>query len=320
MDWTLGTTATSWGSAAADAPPSYGPVFSDTASVSSGTLYLTPGASATDTLTVQSLAGAQTVGWTATAPSGVTVAPASGSLSVPAGGSASADLTVTAGTTDGDYTIPITFTTPSGSVVPVELSVVVAKAGDLVPYYNVTGISNDGTASSANYDGDGYSYSEQALTAAGLGPGATVTSGGMSYTMPTAAAGTPDGIEAAGQTIPVSTAAGASSIGFLGSGTNAGTTGASGTVTITYTDGSTSTATLGMSDWTLAAGAGTPQFGNVTVATLPYRNYLDGSSQEINTYLFAATIPIDSSKTVASITLPATVNNGAIGIFAISAG
>jgi hypothetical protein len=184
----------------------------------------------------------------------------------------------------------------------------------------VTGISSDGTPSNANYDGDGFSYSEQALTAAGLGSGATITSGGMSYTMPSAAPGTPDGIEAAGQTIPVSTAAGASSIGFLGSGTNAGTTGASGTVTINYTDGSTSTATLGMSDWTLAAGAGTPQFGNVTVATLPYRNYLDGSSQAINTYLFAATIPIDSSKTVASITLPATVNNGAIGIFAISAG
>jgi hypothetical protein len=120
--------------------------------------------------------------------------------------------------------------------------------------------------------------------------------------------------------IPVSLPPGASSIGFLGSGTNAGTTGASGTVTVTYTDGSTSTGTLGMSDWTLAAGSGSPQFGDVTVATTPYRNADDGTKQKISTYVFAATIDVDSSKTVASITLPATVNNGSIGIFAISGG
>jgi predicted alpha-1,2-mannosidase len=320
LDWTLGTTATSWGSAAADAPPSYGPVFADTASISPGTLYLTPGASKTVSLTIQSLSAAQTVGWTATAPTGVTVTPTTGSLQVPASGTASTTLTVTAGTNDGDYTVPITFTSPSGQVIPVQLTVVVAKAGDLAPYYNVTGISTDGAASGANYDGDGFSYSEQALTAANLGPGATVTVGGMNYTMPTTAAAQPDAVEAAGQTIPITTKPGAASIGFLGSATNAGTTGASGTVTITYTDGTTSTATLGMSDWTLAAGAGKPQFGNATVATLPYRNYLDGTKQTINTYIFAATVPVDSSKTVASVTLPATVNNGSIGIFAISAG
>jgi hypothetical protein len=198
--------------------------------------------------------------------------------------------------------------------------VVVAKAGDLAPYDNVTGISNDGDGSAANYDGDGFSYSEQGLTAAGLAPGATITSGGITYTMPAVAAGQPDAIVPGGQTIPVSAPSGTSALGFLGSGTNAGTTGASGTVTITYTDGTTSTATLGMSDWTLAAGAGTPQFGNVIAATTPYRNVSDDTSQTINTYLFSTAIPVDSSKTVASITLPATVTNGGIGIFTISAG
>jgi hypothetical protein len=321
MNWTLGTSATSWGSAAADAPPSYGPVFADSASISPGTLYLQPGASATAAVSVQSLtSAAQTVGWTATPPSGLTVTPASGSLSVPAGASASATLTVTAGSTDGDYTIPVAFTTTAGTVIPVQLSVVVAKAGDLAPYYNVTGISNDGDGSAANYDGDGFSYSEQGLTAAGLAPGATITSGGITYTMPAVAAGQPDAIVPGGQTIPVSAPSGTSTLGFLGSGTNAGTTGASGTVTITYTDGTTSTATLGMSDWTLAAGGGTPQFGNVIAATTPYRNVSDDTSQTINTYLFTTTIPVDSSKTVASITLPATVTNGGIGIFTISAG
>ena len=320
LDWTLGTTATSWGSAAADTPPSYGPVFADTASISPGTLYLAPGASQTVKLSLQSLGGAQTVGWTATVPTGLTLTPASGSLSVPANGTASAALNITAGTSDGDYTIPISFTSPSGQVIPVQLTVVVAKAGDLAPYYNVTGISADGSPTTANYDGDGFSYSEQALTAANLAPGATVTSGGITYTMPNVAASQLDAVGAAGQTIPVTTPSGAKNIGFLGSAINAGNTGASGTVTITYTDGTTATATLGMTDWTLGGGGGTTQFGNVSVATLPYRNATDGTKQTINTYLFAATIPIDSSKTVASITLPATVNNGSIGIFAISAG
>lgn len=320
LDWTLGITATSWGSAAADAPPSYGPVFADSASLSPGTVYLTPGASAPVKLTVQSLTAAQTVGWTATVPAGLTLSPASGSLSVPANGSATASLTVTAGTADGDYTIPIAFTSSSGQVIPVQLSVVVAKAGDLAPYYNVTGISDDGSPTTANFDGDGFSYSEQALAAANLGPGATVTEGGIAYTMPDVAASQPDAVEASGQTIPVTTPSGATSIGFLGSAVNAGTAGASGTVTVTYTDGTTSTGSLGVTDWTLGGGSGTPQFGNVTAATLPYRNATDGSKQTINTYLFTATVPVDGSKTVASVTLPATVNNGSIGIFAISAG
>src|SRR5581483_4867157 len=318
LDWTLGTSATSWGSAPADAPPSYGPVFADTATVSPGTLYLQPGGSASVTLSVKSLGSAQTVGWTASG--ALTVAPSSGSLAVPAGGSASTSLTVTAGSADGDYTISFSFTSPSGSVIPVQLTVVVAKPGDLAPFYNVTGIASDGVTGSANYDGDGFSYSEQALTAAGLAPGATVTAGGLSYTWPAVAAGQPDAIEAAGQVIPVSLPAGATSIGFLGSGTNAGAAGASGTVTVTYTDGSTATATLGMSDWTLAAGSAQPQFGNVIAATTPYRDVVDGTKQTINTYVFADTIAIDGAKTVASVTLPASVNNGSFGIFAISGG
>ena len=79
---------------------------------------------------------------------------------------------------------------------------------DLAPYYNVTGISNDGSPTTANFDGDGFSYSEQALTAANLGPGATVTEGGIAYTMPDVAASQPDAVEASGQTIPVTTPSG----------------------------------------------------------------------------------------------------------------
>ena len=93
LDWTLGTSPTSWGSAPQDAPPSYGPVFADTASVSPSTLDIQPGATATATLSVSSLTGSsQTVSWTANPSSGVTVSPSSGTLSVGASGTATVPI------------------------------------------------------------------------------------------------------------------------------------------------------------------------------------------------------------------------------------
>jgi hypothetical protein len=212
--------------------------------------------------------------------------------------------------------VTVRLTSSAGMTIPVQLAVVVAKPGDLTPYFNVNAISNDNDGAAADYDGDGFSYSAQALATQGLSPGSSITSGGLTYTW-TPQPDVPDGIVAGGQTIPVTTPSGASSIGFLGSATNAATTGAYGTVTVNYTDGTSSTATLGFSDWTLNANTSSPSFGNVIVATTPYRNFA-GGSQSVNTYVFAETVPVDSSKTVASITLPATVANGAIGIFAIS--
>jgi predicted alpha-1,2-mannosidase len=324
MDWTLGTARSAWGTAPQDAPPSYGPVFADTATVTTpgGQLVLQPGQSGTATLTVRSVtSAAQTVTFTASAPQGVTVSPSTGSLSVPANGSASATVTITAGQTDGSFPVAFDLTTsaPGERILPVPFTVVVARPGDLAPFYNVTGISDDAAPTAANYDGGGASYSEQALTAAGLPPGATVTSGGLTYTWPNAAPGQPDGIFTSGQRIPLSAPAGARTIGFLGSAIDAGTAGSQGTVTITYTDGTTSTGTLGLSDWTLGGGAGTPQFGNVPVATMPYRNVPSGK-QMVQTFVFATTIPADGGRTIASVTLPDTVTAGQIGVFAIAAG
>jgi predicted alpha-1,2-mannosidase len=320
LSWTLGTQPTSWGSAPQDAPPSYGPVFADTGSLSSSSVVLQPGASSSVTLSVQSTSStAQTVKWTANVPAGVTVSPTSGSFSVPANGTAGTPVSVTAGSADGAYPVTFNLTSTVGSILPVPLSVVVDTPGDLTPFDNVNAISDDSNPSAADYDGDGFSYSAQALSTAGLTPGGSVTSGGLTYTWPTAAAGSQDAVIAAGQTIPVSEPAGASSIGFLGSSTNAGSTGAQGTVTINYTDGTTSTGTLSFSDWTLGGGGGSPLSGNTVVADTPYRNGA-GGQQTVPTFVFAQTVPVDSSKTVASVTLPATLSQGSIGIFAISAG
>jgi predicted alpha-1,2-mannosidase len=320
LDWTLGTSPTSWGSAPADAPPSYGPVFAGTASASPSALYLRPGASGSATVTAQSVTGtAATVRWTARATGGGKVSPSSGTLTVPAGGTASASVTVTAGPADGDDQVSFSLSGAAGAFAAAPLPLVVAQPGDLAPFDNVTAIGDDGSSARADFDGSGYSYSAQALAAAGLTPGATVTAGGMSFTWPGAPANQPDAIMATGQTIPVAAPAGTAQIGLLGSATNGGATGSQGTVTITYTDGSTSTATVGFTDWADVGKA--PLYpGNVTAAATPYRDNEAGGRQALSVYLYAEAVPVDPTRTVASITLPATVNTGSIDVFAISAG
>jgi IPT/TIG domain len=51
-------------------------------------------------------------------------------------------------------------------------------------YYDNAGISPDSNQACANYDGDGFSYSADALAAGNLTPGATVNADGLSFTWP----------------------------------------------------------------------------------------------------------------------------------------
>ena len=74
----------------------------------------------------------------------------------------------------------------------------------LAAAFNNTGISDDSDAAAANFDGAGYSYSRQALTAARLAPGAAVAHNGLSFTWPNVPAGKPDNVIAMGQTIRLS--------------------------------------------------------------------------------------------------------------------
>jgi predicted alpha-1,2-mannosidase len=173
----------------------------------------------------------------------------------------------------------------------------IAASANLADYYDNSGISTDGDAScNADYDGDGYSYSAQALSAAGANPGGTVTVDGIGYTWPNAPACQPDNILAAGQKILVHGTAGATTLGFLGSSGNGS---AGGPVTVTYTDGTSQTLQLYFGDW--AQGASN---GDITALTMPYRNSQDGTSQQITMNVFADEVTLDSSKTVASVTLP----------------
>jgi hypothetical protein len=172
----------------------------------------------------------------------------------------------------------------------------ITPTANLADYADDTGTSPDTDQGCANLDGDGFSYSAQTLAAAGLLPGATVSSGGLSYTWPSAAACRPDNVVAGAQTVLMRGTRGDTTLGLLGSSTS-GT--AQGTVLIHYRDGSTSAEPVSIGDW-----AGSTVSGDTTVAALPYRNSQSGTSDQLTVRVFAATVPVDPARTVTSVTLP----------------
>lgn len=320
LDFTLSDTPDkTWGASPADAPPSFRDEETPALSFVDPARVVVPGGgTGTAAVGAQDLSGtARTWHWSAAPPAGITVTPSSGDIAVPAGGKAQANVTVSVaqGTTEGSYQVPITLTAQGQSAVSGTLGVLVAQPNSWLATVNNAGISTDAQPASANFDGVGFSYSADALAAAGAKAGSTVTVNGLNYTWPNYPAGSFDNVIAEGQQVNVS---GSGRLAFLGAAANGQ---ASGTVTITYTDGSTSTATLGFSDWTLGAGAQQPSFGNQIVFTTPYRNSTGGGSQTIGTHVFASTpITLDAGKTVQSVTLPSNVDGGQLHVFAIGIG
>ena len=316
LSFTLGTTPnTLWASLPTDAPPSDSTgEASVVAAVSPGSgLILAPGATGSAQLVASNLTSSPTtVDWSESG-SGMTVSPSSGTLTVPANGTASVPLTVTAGQTEGADTATFTLSNAGTSLLPSTLSVDIATPGELWPYYTNIGISADGS-STADYDGDGYSYSANALAADGITPGSAVTSDGVSYTWPNTASGQLDNVEANGQTIPLQPTT-ATKIGLIGSATNAGPDGASGTLTVNYTDGSTQQIPVVFGDWTLGAGSYPVPTGDQVVAQTPYRD-AGGGTDTVDTYLFSVDGSLTSGKTVASITLPSP-SDGDFHVFAV---
>ncbi|HEY3775967.1 MAG TPA: lectin [Solirubrobacteraceae bacterium] len=328
VNWTLGTTPnTSFASdASTEAPPSntvgLDPALGSVAGPDGASEeVLQPGSSTTLTLGVQSLSSSsQTVNWTATTTSGssITTAPTSGSIIAgpEQNSTQQVQVTVPQSTADGDYQVVFHLTTANGTALPnVVEDIGVAAAGDLSPYFNNAGICSDGASSAADFDGDGFCYSQQQLAGQGVTIGGTVkSSDGSTYSFPSAAAGQPDNVTTGGQTITVLPVSGATQIGFLGSATNGPST---GSVTIHYTDGSSQKVTLDFGDWTLNAGGGSPPSGTVVVAKTTYRDTSGGGSQTVDTYLFSDAFTIPSGKTVQSVTLPSSTNQGELHVFAV---
>jgi beta-galactosidase len=163
----------------------------------------------------------------------------------------------------------------------------------LAAAFNNKGISDDSDVTAADFDGVGNSYSLQALAAAGLTPGASVSYGGLSFTWPDVAAGQPDNVLALGQTVPLSGTGAV--LGFLGA-SSPSTTLATGVVH--YADGTSSEFTFTLDDYWDAPGV-----SNQAAATLPYVNGTSGKNDH-TAYVFYASVPIIPGREVSAVTLP----------------
>jgi hypothetical protein len=241
-----------------------------------------------------------------TAPSGVTITPSSATIEVPPHGSGTTALTVSAaaGTTQNFYSAPVTLTTQStGATQSLDQTILVASPGSLLSTFDNTGISDSSDVSTANFDGDGFSYSAAALAADGFNPGQNTTVNGVTFAWPLPANGFPDNTVPDGQTLTVNAPSRTQTLAFLGAANNGPV---SAPLSLHYSDGSTSTYWLGLSDWTLNAGSSKPSYGNQVAATTSYRNCpgCTGGTQTVGTDVFYTAIPVDASKTLTSVTLP----------------
>jgi beta-galactosidase len=239
-------------------------------------------------------------GWTATARTPVTF------TGVRSGQTATAEWQVTlpADANPGQAPVGVQaiYTAGHQRGVTYQTADVLSTYATLAAAFNNAGISDDSDISAADFDGAGNSYSAQALAAAGLAPGATVTHDGITFTWPDAQPGQPDNVVAQGQTILQS-----------GSGTTLGILGAaspgsvSGSGTVYYTDGTTSRFSVTLDNYF------DPPVTNDAIAALPYCNDTnpatagDGGQpgqRKQTVYVFYTSAPLAAGKTVQAVTLP----------------
>ncbi|MDY0393497.1 GH92 family glycosyl hydrolase [Virgibacillus halophilus] len=275
-----------------------------------------PGSDTTFTWGVKNTTDKQKeVKWSVSTPKGLSVSPETGTLTVDGGKSETATLHLKASRdmAEGMYTVPVQLTSGTEKWPDMQLRIDVAKPGNLLPFFNNSGISKD-TNPNANFDLVGYSYSNQALKEAEIIPGGTVSHGGVDFKWPNVQPNTPDNVLASGQTIALM--GNGPILSFLGAASHGPS---KGTGTIQYIDGTVQKFQLGFSDWTLNGDAKNPEKDNEIVASMPYRNSQSGQNNTKN-YLFYTSVPLEADKMVESITLPDadTIDQGEIHIFSMS--
>ncbi|MFE1862691.1 GH92 family glycosyl hydrolase [Streptomyces anandii] len=301
LDYTLsGTADRTWGTAPSAAPPSFRQGEQPyQIGVGPTTATLAPGDSTEIGIRTLSLSGGTGPGvrFTVRTPAGVTATPAEGTVT---GGSQQITLTAAQDAGQGFYDAEVTVTS-GGQSYEQPVALTVAAPGTLLAAYDNTGISgDDGDHDEADYDGGGWSYSRQALAAAGLTPGGQGTVDGLPFTWPNSPAGRPDNASASGQTIQLT--APAAELSFVGSAVNGNQ---QAKATVTYTDATTDTVDLSFTDWTVGGGGGTVQYGNEVVAKTAYRNAAGADKDPVTTYVFA-TKPFQApaGKRIESVKLP----------------
>jgi len=202
----------------------------------------------------------------------------------------------------------LTLTGTSGTikqtfVFSLAVSAAVGKSGNGVPVdlssdYNVSGIYQDGTRySTGGLDGVGYSYSANLLTPSRVMSGNLFRFG---------QANVPDAVGCSGQTISLP-AGQFSSLLLFATGVQGNQ--ASQSITVNYTDGTSTKFTQSFSDWFTAQ----KYAGESEGVAMAYRNFDDGTKDNRIFNLYSYRFALNSSKTVASVTLP---NNAHVVVLA----
>ncbi|MFF3257229.1 NPP1 family protein [Actinacidiphila glaucinigra] len=175
-------------------------------------------------------------------------------------------------------------------------------AAGLASAFNNIAVTQDTATDLGDFDGGGASYSAQALAAANITPGSTVTHAGLNFTWPSTAGATqtsgtrtlgePDNAVASGQTIAVNGTQG-NTLGFLVS-TSYGPAGGNGTVF--YSDGTSQQFGLNGPDWFSGD-------GDVAISTA-YQNRQGNQTYQGSAYIHYVGVPLQSGKTPVSVQLP----------------
>ncbi|MFZ0217866.1 MAG: NEW3 domain-containing protein, partial [Candidatus Dormiibacterota bacterium] len=248
------------------------------------------------------------VSLTVSAPPGATVAATSPTAwaAVAPGQAVTATWNVTASaqpsTSSGVTLVVAAALTAGGQPASLTTSSVLPVVIPLSAAYDNAGISDDAAPpTTANFDGVGNSFSEEALTAAGFAPGGTVKVGGLSFTWPAVAAGSADNVVAQGQTISI--AGSGTNLGFLGASASGSNTGSG---TVHYTDGTTSTFPLALADYFNPAASGADVAASMTYCndSNPATNGGTAGRREQSVGIYFAGAPITAGKPVRAVTLP----------------
>ncbi|MFI0373009.1 family 20 glycosylhydrolase [Actinomadura sp. 1N219] len=293
------------------------------ASVDPAIVLQQPGATASSTLTVTNASAKATdVKWTASPPAGVTVKPESGTLRVPAGGQATAALSVSGVNEPGNATVPLSVTARSlGESVRLTGAdlVVTVPYGKLSDAFNNVSVTTDENVNPPGlgdgFDGAGSSYSAGALAQAGVAPGTAFPVGKVTVRWPDVPVATANNLVANGQSITLNGTG--DTIGVLSAASYGPAT---GDWTVWYSDGTSTKVRLSTPDWSSA-----PPPGSTVLAAMDYRNNAATGRTDRRTQLFYQRIPIDPGKTVTALTVPAVSKSAvrgapALHVFDVSVG
>ncbi|MGW5875730.1 GDSL-type esterase/lipase family protein [Nocardiopsis terrae] len=191
-------------------------------------------------------------------------------------------------------------------------------ARPLADLLNRVGISQDGSAGTADLDGAGNSLSARTLAAAGWHPSGEVFLLDTPLELPAYGPGRPDHLVSDGQSVALaSETARLRSLTFLATGTRTDGTGADvrGSGRVVYADGSTQDFPLAVPDW--AAGPA----GDAALS-LPYANSATGFGQGAigAVRLYARSVPVDPHREIDHVVLPTVRDSEArLHVFSVGA-